>query len=299
MADKIIPLKILSEEKERLSLNSFIIKKVGRKAFKKYIQTGIINTVQKRNQSNGENWFSQEIKLIVPDQLIEQKVNYLQKRILFENSELLIINKWPEIEVVEQCEVSINSLLFFTNLYLESKGEECFAVHRLDLNTSGAVIFAKNLSAARYISELLKKREVEKYYLALVKGIYPEDERLEGKITIKNKRQVTAISRIKIQKVFPRLQVSLLEIKILTGRFHQIRLQLSARTHPVVLDKQHGDFKFNKYFRQQFKLQRQFLHCYRISFPFLQTTVSVEAPLEKDLVRCLEKLKDREKVSLI
>jgi 23S rRNA pseudouridine955/2504/2580 synthase len=99
---------------------------------------------------------------------------------------------------------------------------------------------------------------------------------------------VRAITRYKVEKLF--FDTTLIHVNLETGRMHQIRLHFAKLGYPVVMDRQHGDFGFNKSFRRRTALNRQFLHAARLALSFRGKYFSWEAPLPEDLRQTLKRL---------
>ena len=142
--------------------------------------------------------------------------------------------------------------------------------HRLDRDTSGLLIICKKRTALVELHRMLRDGEVEKTYLAIVKGAPSQDsfemrEALHKHVTSSGERRVSvqedgkaALTRVKVLK---RGEFSLLEVRLLTGRTHQIRVHLAHAGHPIVGDDKYGDFALNKALKK-----RLLLHAAKLSF---------------------------------
>nr|WP_318001017.1 RluA family pseudouridine synthase [uncultured Faecalibacillus sp.] len=150
-------------------------------------------------------------------------------------------------------------------------------VHRLDRNTSGIVIFGKTLAALQDLNEMMKKRHhIEKSYMTICKGKLTKQQELVGYVKkIDNEDRVRFVKKDDKDALMMKTIVkpirstndfSLVEVKIITGRMHQIRIHLSSIDHPVIGDRKYGDFALNKQMKQQFGLNNQLLHAYKITF---------------------------------
>ncbi|MFA5421935.1 MAG: RluA family pseudouridine synthase [Bacilli bacterium] len=205
--------------------------------------------------------------------------------IVFEDDNILIANKSKGLLVhgdeTEKAYTLANQVIN----YLVQKGEydqqltKGFTpapAHRLDRNTSGLVVFAKNLPALQELEAMFKdRRGIDKHYLALVVGRVSHDQIIDfplkkdarAKLVKVDKVQngaLEAITEIKVLKYYG--SYTLLDVHLLTGRTHQIRVHLKAISHPVVGDGKYGDFADNRFFKEQFNYDSQFLHAYKVIF---------------------------------
>ena len=246
-----------------------------------------------------ENYILQEgdeLSIYVTDEQIKEfnkpkqieKVN-LNHPIIYEDENILIVDKPRGLLVHgDQNEKSVTlaneviNYLYFKNEYdPKDKGFVPAPAHRLDRNTSGLVVFAKNLISLQQLEELFKDKDnIEKHYLALVKGVV--DQKLEinspllkdektGTVRVSKggKSALTFVEKVKIYGDF-----SLVDVQILTGRTHQIRVHLASVNHPVVGDSKYGDFKVNKEFKDLYGFENQFLHAYKLKFKKLDGRLS-------------------------
>lgn len=200
----------------------------------------------------------------------------------------------------------VNALLAHSPHLADVGGpERAGIVHRLDRDTSGLLLVAKNPRALEELQRLFKTRRMQKTYLALVEGLFDVPAgRIKAPIgrdpaqrqrmavvpeTRGGRRAVTAfrvLGSYLSAASQQRHEFSLLELDLLTGRTHQIRVHLSFLKHPVVGDRVYGRR------RQRLPCPRQFLHAYRLRFthPFTGAAMSLEAPLPPDLQSVLHGL---------
>ena len=230
----------------------------------------------------------------------------LPLEILFENQDVLVINKQAGIVVHPSIGHNSGTLVNALLAYLPKLGDDASEVragivHRLDKDTSGVMVIAKNEPAIRFIQAQFKNREVEKQYLALVEGV---PRTIQGRIETnigrddvnRHKRTVlppekgkAAVSIYRVLRVYEKH--SLLEVHPLTGRTHQIRVHLAFIGCPVVGDSVYG-------FQQStLPIQRHFLHASRLVLKLPGETQKREfvAPLPADLVEVLKTLENRMK----
>jgi len=238
------------------------------------------------------------IPAAVPGSLIAED---LKLDVLFENNDLLVVNK-PAGMVVHPSHGHASGTLVNAVLShapdLEGIGGEIRpgVIHRLDKDTSGLILIAKNERALQWFQDQFRKRKVRKEYLALGDGRPPTPSgRIETSIgrdpsqrkkmaVVPSSRGREAITEYKTLKSFA--HHTLLSVHILTGRTHQIRLHLAFLGCPVAGDSIYGHRKVT------IPLKRQFLHAYRLTiyFPYEKESRTFEAALPLELQQILESL---------
>ncbi len=190
---------------------------------------------------------------------------------------------------------------------------EIFTVHRLDRDTSGIILFARNEAAHKYYSQLFESRNVKKFYLAFVSGqLVPKQGSVnepimdhpvvKGKM-VTNRKGKSALTDYQVQEEFGLF--SLVKLQIHTGRNHQIRVHMKHLGHPVAVDELYGSdtpvmlsaikkkFKLGKHTEEERPLlSRLALHAAQLSFTDQQGKEHlVEAPLPKDMQAVLTQLR--------
>lgn len=201
--------------------------------------------------------------------------------ILYEDEQLLIVDKPPGILSVSYApsDVSLTDIL---NRDLKAAGSEhkVFPCHRLDKETSGAMIFAKSRQAQEKMMGIFKKRKVRKTYIAFIQGVFSQNN---GVIKFPlDKRQ--ALTEFKVLKRYKNFSV--LEVYPLTGRKNQIRLHLKMKGFPLVGESR---FALRKNARVKYN-KRVCLHAKRVEFtsPFTSRNIIAESPLPSDLQKFLD-----------
>jgi RluA family pseudouridine synthase len=202
----------------------------------------------------------------------------LEKNILYEDKFIIAVNKPPFLESNKKKQ-SVEYLI--RKIYKNNKIE---AIHRLDRETTGVLLFAKNKSIFEKFKENWNKI-TDKYYLAIVHGEVKFKKKIVN-FPIDKKIAKSEIKRLSVSKDF-----SLVEVKIKTGRKHQIRIHLAKIGHPIVGDKTYG-FKIieNPLLKN---INRHMLHAHRLELyhPFLKKKIKIKAPLYKDFEKLKEKLR--------
>lgn len=204
--------------------------------------------------------------------------------ILYESREILIVNKPAGLAIHKGKGHERDNLTDRVSTFLEERGDkfQVAPVQRLDLETSGPVLFGKGKKSCAELGKLFMQGEVTKTYLALVDGKLLGRGDLVSDIPAKGKLKS---ARTSYQTLVSNDTVSLLEIQLHTGRQHQIRRQLADAGHPL-----YGDRRYKGPCPR--KLSRLFLHCRQLAFidPFSHQRIEVDCPLAKDLSRFLPQL---------
>lgn len=224
--------------------------------------------------------------------------------VLYEDNDLMVLSK-PAGMVVHPAggRVSgtlVNALLFHTrNLSGIGGVQRPGIVHRLDKNTSGLMLVAKNDCTHAALSGLLKERKIKRSYLALVNGVWKADSgtidapigrgfKDSKKMVIAGKASRRAVTHF---KVLERLRgCTLLEVQLDTGRTHQIRVHMAYAKHPVIGDPEYGFSEDAAGLRAKIDIKRQFLHAHRLGFvhPTSGKSMIFEDALPEELQKVLE-----------
>ncbi len=197
--------------------------------------------------------------------------------ILYESREILVVDKPSGVAVHAGVGHTEDNLTARVEKLLYSRGLRCCCapVHRLDVGTSGPVVFGKGRRALAELGRLFMRAEVEKRYLALVAGKTPGSGVIHSSLHAKGKLKAATTS---FEARWRNDTASLLELRLFTGRQHQIRRQLAAMGHPVYGDRRYGGPCPDG-------LGRMFLHCCALIFtdPFSGAEVDISSLLPADL----------------
>ena len=232
------------------------------------------------------------------------RYEFLNKAILFEDDWLIVLNKPSGMAVHAGSGIKVGVIEALRALRTDLKYIEL--VHRLDRETSGCLVLAKKSSALKALNDdfktnSLKNARLDKRYLTLVEGRWKHGQRRVTKALNTNAKRhgerhvvVDKEGSYASSIVTPRDVsdvASLLEVKLLTGRTHQVRVHCQSEAHPVAGDKRYGTDKFNKLMKS-YGLSRLFLHAASIKFfhPVSQSQMTVEAPLPNELISVLNNL---------
>lgn len=229
--------------------------------------------------------------------------------IAYEDENLVIVNKdaWMNTHVVPwewwKENTLVNALLYHAkDLAWIGWVERPWIVHRLDKDTSGLIMVAKNDKMMVYLQEIIKNREVDKYYITIVDGIIKENE-----FTIKSEIGRDPHNRTKMtihNPVNPKEAVthgklvdyiggrfSVLKIKLETWRTHQIRVHMASIWHPIIGDQTYWNKKTNKEVFDNFWLKRQALHAYELSFDLYWKPFYIRGDIKEDMLKIYSGLK--------
>ena len=300
---------IVENEEKNQRIDAYLAKKyedMSRVAVKRLIDEEKILVNNKKTKASYKVQENDEITIEEEKpKEIELKAQNIPLEILYEDNDIIVVNK-PKGMVVHPANGNpdgtlVNAVMAICHDSLSGIGGEIRPgiVHRLDKDTSGVIVVAKNDKAHINLSEQIKNHKVEKTYLALVKGFVKENEatinmpigrstsnRKKMAVTKSGKQAITHFKVIKRYKTHKQ-DYALLEVKIETGRTHQIRVHLSQIGYPIVGDSTYSNGK------NEWGIEGQCLHAKSLKFkhPITGKEMYIEAKLPQyyeELLRGLE-----------
>ena len=238
------------------------------------------DTIEKFRKAPGENEEEKEIYPCIPLDILYEDENYI------------IVNK-PAGILSQKASPNDHSMVEYLTGYLLEQHQitrkelETFhpsVCNRLDRNTSGLILAGKSLAGLQDFSELLKKRSMKKYYLALVQGRPEQSGRYRawlkknaGTNQVKVLTQPcdgAAMIETGYEVLWSNGRCSLLKVDLITGKSHQIRCHLASLGYPLAGDSKYGNVAWNRKLRKTSGLNRQFLHAWQVCFPKLKGRMS-------------------------
>ena len=225
----------------------------------------------------------------VPPCLSDVDADVLLKCIIFEDEEMLVIDKPAHLAVHTGTAHSFGLIDLLKHKYSDDVG----LVHRLDKDTSGCLIVAKSRPVLLGLQKLFRESQIEKIYQVLVVGRWQQLRRVSMPLRRAVQKQAVAdngkhaITDFTIVRSFK--DYSLMSVSLITGRTHQIRVHAAHCGHPVAGDNKYGDFSNNRELAR-LGLKRIFLHAHRVSFKWREKMMSFEAPLPNSLQKLIAQL---------
>lgn len=256
------------------------------------------NIVLNGKKSDGRDKLStgDTVKIFMADETIHKfrgegqfhHIKPVHLDIIYEDDNVIIINK-PSGMLSQKAgkeDVSVNEYMIS---YLINSGQvqeeqlKTFkpgVCNRLDRNTSGLIVGGKSLKGLQAMSEMFKNRTMDKYYLALVSGNIHQKMKIKGylikdaganKVTV-SKHEISGSQYIETE--YEPLKcgkdISLLKVKLITGRTHQIRAHLAATGHSIIGDYKYGIKEINDRYKKNYHIENQLLHSWKMKFPILE-----------------------------
>jgi 23S rRNA pseudouridine1911/1915/1917 synthase len=304
----------------RIRLDQFLVGRIAgesRSQIQNWIRKGYLRVNGEQVKTGYLTRLNDRIDLKAPESLPDQPFpEEIPLDILYEDSDLAVIDKPAGLVCHTGAGIRtgtlVNALLHHMGPLETGDPQRPGIVHRLDKLTSGVMLIAKNRQAHRQLSQQFKSREVKKEYVALVYGSpspasgtidlpLGRDPKNRTKISTRARRKRTAITHYAVEERLG--PVSLLRIRIETGRTHQIRVHMTQKGHPIVGDSVYGTNRIRNLPAEVSeaikKLQRPFLHSRRIEFrhPISGKGLSFTAPLPPELQDFLAAFRSRPNAS--
>ncbi len=298
---------VVDEINKGKRLDSYIsdnMDKISRSFAQKLIENQQVTINGKNEKASYKVCVGDKVQVDVPEaQDTKLKAQDIPVEVVYEDKDIIVVNK-PKGMVVHPANGNpdgtlVNAILAMCKDSLSGIGGEIRPgiVHRLDKDTSGLLIIAKNDEAHVKMSKQIQDRLVTKKYIALVKGVVKDDEatidmpiarsKVDRKKMAVDKDGKQAVTHFKVIKRYKRY--TLLEIKIDTGRTHQIRVHMAKIGYPVVGDMVYSNGK------NEFGVEGQMLHAKSLEFshPITGKKMHLEAPLPEYFTKVLEELDSR------
>jgi tRNA pseudouridine65 synthase len=217
--------------------------------------------------------------------------------ILYQDEHLVAINK-PHGLLVHRTKIAAEADEFALQILRDQLGQKVFPVHRIDRKTSGVLLFALDEETNSKMSTKFQNQEVDKTYLAIVRGYAPDYGTIDYPLKKENGQMKEARTHYKTLAQteipvplgkFETSRYSLVEVKPETGRMHQIRKHLAHIDHPIIADRPHGCNKQNKLFKEKWGMDSMMLHAKKVKFkhPVTQETVNIKANISTEFERTL------------
>lgn len=304
-------ISTVKQEDKRERLDTYISSKSGlsRSYIQRLIKKGLILVNSHPEKSSYKIRPGDVIKLTIPD---EQPLTLIPEDmpldVVWEDRHIIVVNKPPYMVMYPSAGHKNGTLLnalISKCRKLASSGAPLRpgVVHRLDKETSGLIVFAKNNAAYLSLIKKFKEREIEKHYLALLYGKLKTDRGEissaigrsvsdRKKMSTKTRQGKEAVTMFEVIKRFK--SATLAKVRIITGRTHQIRVHFAASGHPVLGDKTYGKKTFINLGQKTINFHRQMLHAYNLKFlhPVTEQPLEFTAPMPEDIKKAIEELSD-------
>ncbi|UNB92375.1 MAG: RluA family pseudouridine synthase [gamma proteobacterium endosymbiont of Trioza apicalis] len=303
---------ILYDKKNDQRIDNFLFnkyKKMSKNMIYSFIRKGVILINKKKIKPKYKLKYLDKISinfininkyLLIPKLIKLNKKLLSNISILYEDKYLLVLNKPAGIAVHGGSNLNYGIIELLRTTRPNSKFLEL--IHRLDKDTSGVLLIAKNHFTLCFLHNQFRLNKIKKIYLALIKGKFLFKKKVIiapiGKSKLINNTRIVKIdangklseTHFMIKKCFS--LATLVYVKPITGRTHQIRIHAKYMGHPIVLDNKYGDYKFNFKF-EKLGIKRLFLHAKIICFkhPYYNKYINIRAPLDIFLDKCLNYLK--------
>ena len=300
---------IVTEASEGQRIDNFLmreLKNVPKSYIYRILRKGEVRVDKKRAKPTRKLQTGESVRIppmVLPEkkqskQAPQALLDQLEKAVLLEDNDLILINKPAGLAV----HGGTGSPYGLIEAYRQLRPSLPFVelAHRLDKETSGIVILAKNRKALLSLHDLFKSGGINKYYQTLVGGQWTSGKQHVRNTLVrergrKQKVQVQDGGKVAESIFYPKKKftdMTLMEVKLLTGRMHQIRTQLADLNFPVLGDSQYGNFSLNREVKKSIGLKRLFLHAYHLEFTLSKSgkVYNCKIPLANDLTKVIKSL---------
>lgn len=221
--------------------------------------------------------------------------------IVYQDDHLIAINK-PHGLLVHRSSIANDAKEFALQMLRDQVGRHVSPVHRLDRKTGGLLLFAFEKDVEIAMQQQFMNAEVEKKYLAVLRGYAPEQMDIDYPLAKENGTIQDAftsfitLKRAELEVAFgkhPTSRYSLVEATPRTGRMHQLRKHFAHIFYPIIGDRKHGCNKQNKFFKEQWEMTTMLLHASELSFkhPVTQEKLHLSASVQNEFLRVMELMK--------
>lgn len=228
---------------------------------------------------------------------MSEEVDNTILEIVYQDDFLVAINK-PHGLLVHRSPIAADASEFAIQLLRDQLGRKVYPTHRLDRKTSGVLLFALDESTNSTMQQLFMNQGVAKTYKALVRGFIPEKGTIDYALTTDDGKTQDAVTHYDRLETFElpisfgkhaTSRYSLVKLDPETGRMHQLRKHLAHVFHPIIGDRPHGCNKQNKFFLEQWQMNKMLLHAEEISFqhPVSNEVILIRANYSDDFKRML------------
>lgn len=248
------------------------------------------------------------IEILLPDEKITLRPEPIPIEILYKDDDIVVVNKPAGLVMYpaagHRSGTLMNALAYHIDKLASVGGPlRPGVVHRLDKDTSGVVVVALSEKAYYALIEVFKRREIRRAYYAIVFGHMKEKEgEIElhiGRSKTHRKKMSTMVKRGRYAKTYWRVMeeyrdATLIEVRLATGRTHQIRVHFSSIGHPVLGDSVYGRKTSLKIKERTIKIPRQMLHAFELGFvhPVMGEWLEFSSPMPEDILDLIQKLRD-------
>jgi len=222
--------------------------------------------------------------------------------VLFEDDDYIAINKPSGLLVHKTKIAKDDNPQFALQLLRDQIGQKVYPLHRIDRPTSGVLLFSKSAAAATLFQSQFTAKEIEKSYLAVVRGYMPADhavidhplkKELIGDLQ-EAKTEYWKLAEVEIPMAssskYPSSRYSLIRLYPHTGRMHQLRRHMAHSRNYIIGDTTHGQNKQNTFFRENFDMNNLLLHAWQLGFihPLQHVKIEIAAPLPNHFINIME-----------